>query len=365
MNKHLFFVILFISSLSSLAGSSIPPLPMPTTNNAVAEVTIDDQQFILSFMGLKTGKGYQDVHNKAWKLALNTESPKWEEISPVPSTLKLKGRLASVAVGIDENVYLFGGYTVASSHEEVSAPDVYQYHVPTDTYTKLPPMPVPVDDAVAFSYRDRYIYLVSGWHNDGNVNLVQVFDTVKIEWFQASPFIGEPVFGHAGGIVDNQIMICDGVRTMPSMHKRRSFAQQTACYRGEITPANPSKINWYSWFHPTDAGRYRMAAAGDPDNDRILFVGGSLNPYNFNGIGYNGQPSSPTAEVWSYHVDKKRWEVFNSKNITMDHRGLLNLNGTWYTIGGMVTNQQVIGDVLPHVDSATEHQTKPTTANPN
>lgn len=25
-------------------------------------------------------------------------------------------------------------------------------------------MPVPVDDSVALVYRDRYVYLVSGWH---------------------------------------------------------------------------------------------------------------------------------------------------------------------------------------------------------
>ena len=40
-------------------------------------------------------------------------------------------------------------------------------------------MPVPVDDSVALSYKERYIYLISGWHNDGNVNLVQVYDTKK------------------------------------------------------------------------------------------------------------------------------------------------------------------------------------------
>ena len=366
MLKKILLTLLLSFSFSCLALASIPPLPEPVTNNAVASVHIDDEQYILSFMGLSAGKGHKDVHNKAWKLDINAAEPKWQTITPVPSSLKLKGRLASIAVSIDENVYLFGGYTVSSSDEEESAPDVYQYHVPTDTYTKLPPMPVPVDDAIALTYRDRYIYLISGWHNDGNVNLTQVFDTVKMEWFQASPFIGEPVFGHAGGIVDNLMMVCDGVRTMPSMHKRRGFAQQTSCFRGKINPANPSKINWYSWFHPTDAGRYRMAAAGDPDNDRILFVGGSLNPYNFNGIGYNGQPSEPTSEIWSYHVDKKRWELLPSKGQTMDHRGLINVNGQWFTVGGMGKNQKVIADVTLHVTTAasTEHKEN-STANPN
>ena len=349
MFRALTSILLTLTVLTANAIEKIPPLPEAVANNAVASVTVDDEQYLLSFMGLGQGKTYKDVHNRAWKLNLAQQPMKWEAISPVPSTLKLKGRLASIAVGVGENVYLFGGYTVASSHEEVSAPDVYQYHLPSDTYTKLDPMPVPVDDAVALVYRDRYIYLISGWHNDGNVNLVQVYDIAKSEWFQASPFLGEPVFGHAGGIVDNQIMICDGVRTMPSMHKRRSFAQQTACFRGEINPTQPNKINWHSWFHPTDAGRYRMAAAGDPENDRILFVGGSLNPYNFNGIGYNGQPSEPTTEIWSYHVDKRTWEIIKSENATMDHRGLINIGDSWFTLGGIASKQIVIPDVTRHL----------------
>lgn len=356
LKKFVFSLITFVS-LSTQAELTIPPLPEAVANNAVASVTIAEQQYLLSFMGLGQGKTYKDVHNRAWKLNLAEQPLKWQSISPVPSSLKLKGRLASIAVGLEENVYLFGGYTVASSHEEVSAPDVYQYHVPSDTYTKLDPMPVPVDDAVALTYRDRYIYLISGWHNDGNVNLVQVYDTAKSEWFQASPFLGEPVFGHAGGIVDNLIMVCDGVRTMPSMHKRRSFAQQTACYRGEINPAQPHKINWHSWFHPTDAGRYRMAAAGDPENDRILFVGGSLNPYNFNGIGYNGQPSEPTTDIWSYNVDKRTWETLKSEASTMDHRGLINIDHAWYTIGGIANKQVVIPNVTKHIGAQSAIET--------
>lgn len=357
MFRALTYILFTLVALNAKAVEPLPPLPEAVANNAVASATVDDQQYILSFMGLGQGKTYKDVHNRAWKLNLSQQPLKWESISPVPSTLKLKGRLASIAVGVGENVYLFGGYTVASSHEEVSAPDVYQYHVPSDTYTKLAPMPVPADDAVALVYRDRYIYLISGWHNDGNVNLVQVYDTAKSEWFQASPFLGEPVFGHAGGIVDNQIMICDGVRTMPSMHKRRSFAQQTACFRGEINPTQPNKINWHTWFHPTDAGRYRMAAAGDVENDRILFIGGSLNPYNFNGIGYNGQPSEPTSEIWSYHVDKRTWEVIKGDKATMDHRGLINIDGSWYTLGGIANNQVVIPTITKHYTPTATNET--------
>ncbi|MBU2881138.1 galactose oxidase [Psychrosphaera sp. B3R10] len=345
------FSVLFLFPLFQVLANEFPLLPEPVTNNAVATVTIDDVQYIVSFMGLAAGKSYKDVHNKTWKMTVDKAgqySP-WQQVRSVPGSLKLKGRLASIAIGVDDKIYLFGGYTVASNHTEQSAPDVYSYDVLTDHYNLLPPMPVPVDDAIALSYRNRYIYLVSGWHNDGNVNLVQMYDIVKNEWRQASPFLGAPVFGHAGGIVDNQLMVCDGVKTVAHMTRRRSFAQQTACYLGEIDVMNPAQINWYEWVHPTDEGRYRMAAAGDIENDRIIFVGGATNPYNFDGIGYDKIPSEPTSEIWSYYLSTRTWKVTESKETTMDHRGLINVGDKWITVGGMGNKQIVLDQVKTHI----------------
>ena len=91
-----------------------------------------------------------------------------------------------------------------------------------------------------------------------------------------------------------------------------------------------------------------MAAAGDIESGDIIFVGGSVNPYNFNGIGYNGEPSVPDSDVWRYNVDSKRWSLFKSKTPTMDHRGLIKVGQHWLTIGGMSFKQKVIADVVVH-----------------
>lgn len=348
--RFLLFAIFAFWQTPSLA-LELPPLPEPVTNNAVATVTVNDVQYIVSFMGLGAGKTHKDVHNKVWKLAIKKgdENLQWQSARSVPGSLKLKGRLASIAIGVDNLIYVFGGYTVAEDHSEQSAPDVYSYNVLTDHYQLLPPMPVPVDDAIALSYKQRYIYLISGWHNDGNVNLVQVYDTLKNEWQQASPFLGAPVFGHAGGIVDNQLMVCDGVTTVAHMTQRRTFKQETACYLGEIDVINPTKINWYQWVHPTDEGRYRMAAVGDVENDRILFIGGATNPYNFNGIGYDGNPAEPSNEIWSYHIGKRSWKVLESAHATMDHRGLIQVGDKWLTVGGMGEKQTVLDKLTIHL----------------
>lgn len=327
----------------------LPSLPEGTSNNAVATLNIDDTVYLFSFMGLASGKTHHDVHNNAWQLKIvDDKASQWQPLPPVPSSLALKGRLASVAVGVHDKVYIFGGYTVAEDHSEISTPDVYEYAPIEMTYTLLAPMPIPVDDAVALVYQSRYVYLISGWHNDGNVNLVQVYDTQTNTWQQASPFLGKPVFGHAGALVNNTMMVCDGVAVIPNESKRRSFQAETACYKGKIDADNPLKIDWRSVKHPTRTARYRMASAGNEKNGLIYFVGGSSNPYNYNGIGYNGVPSEPDNQIWIYKVQDNSWTIEKSRHSTMDHRGLLNLNDQWFTVGGMTEGQAVTGTVSTH-----------------
>jgi len=332
-----------MSLLFSLALASLPALPEPVANNAVAKVIVNEQPYFLSFMGLSKSKDHSSVHNKVWSLKLGDKQ--WQAKSPVPSSLQPKGRLASTAVGLGEYAYVFGGYTVSSDHTEISSPDVYRYDVKSDRYTQLATMPVPVDDSVALRYQQRYIYLVSGWHNDGNVNLVQVYDTQTDTWQQASPFLGEPVFGQAAAISGNTIVICDGVKTQANADKRRSFASVAQCLKGTIDAQNPLKIDWRTLAHPTGSGHYRMAASNY--NNGIYMLAGSNNPYNYNGIGYNSKPAPASNHVWRFDITSNRWQILAPvKTPSMDHRGLVEHNGILYRIGGMDSQQQVSDKVL-------------------
>ena len=332
-----------MSLLFSIALATIPALPEPVANNAVAKVVIDEQAYFLSFMGLSSGKAHTDVHNKVWVLKVGDNA--WQAAKAVPSTLPLTGRLASTAVGVGKHAYVFGGYTVSADHQEISTPDVYRYDVLSNSYTQLANMPVPVDDSVALSYQQRYIYLVSGWHNDGNVNLVQVYDTQTDTWQQASPFLGQPVFGQAAAISGNTILVCDGVKTQANADKRRSFAAVAQCLKGTIDANNPLKIDWRTVPHPTGVAHYRMAATSF--NGDIYMMGGSDNPYNYNGMGYDGKPAPASDHVWRFDVEKNTWQVMpKADTASMDHRGLLEHQGSLYRLGGMDNNQQVTADAL-------------------
>lgn len=336
-------VVLFASlAISGAAAPTPPPLPIPHSNNAVAAIGKGKDGRLYSFMGLTAGKTHADISRQAYEY--DARSGNWQRIPDVPVA---SGRLASVAVGIGGKVYLFGGYTVAANGDEKSTPEVLQLDPVSWRYSPRAPMPVPVDDSVALPYADRYIYLVSGWHDTGNSALVQVYDTLEDRWFRAADWPGTPVFGHAGGIVGNRIVIADGVGAVKDEKTGRNrFAMSGESWLGEIDPEDPAKIVWRKLPPHPGKPRYRMAAAGSAG--RIIFAGGSVVAYNYNGQGYDGTPAPASADVFAYDPDAQAWSVLVSKpQATMDHRGLVKLEGRLFTVGGMDDSRTVIGTISP------------------
>lgn len=318
----------------------LPPLPKPTTANASVTVTTNSTTFVYSFMGLEqTDKGL-DVSSQAWKLDLSDTPLQWKPISAVPTIQKQKGRFATTATTLDNIIYLLGGYSTNSVTRPKLTPnlqnitDFYSYDPVNDTYQHLADMPVPVDDTVILPYQSRYLYVISGWHKDGAVNLVQVFDTHKNSWFQASPLLGNGRFGHAAGIIDNQIVLCDGMEQTPQLASAPALNIKASCLLGEINAMDPSKITWFQWVHPTDSGRFRMAAFSDVDRGSISFIGGSTKPYDVNGTINGGKLAEPNAEIWTYHADKRSWSITESSNPVFDIKNVVKLNNQLLTIGG-------------------------------
>jgi N-acetylneuraminic acid mutarotase len=318
-------------------------LPIAVANNAVAGLEIDGTPHLFSFSGLGAGKTHSDVTSAAFSVDLRAGTV--TRLADVPGG---KDRLASVAVGLYDRIFIFGGYTVAADGSEISTPEVYAFNPDDGSYQRRADIPTPVDDTIAFAYANRYIYLVSGWHNDGNVTNVQVLDTWEDRWFPATEYPGTPVFGHAGGIVGNTIVTADGVGVVGVEDGRRQFAIVDRAYKGTIDPEDPSDITWKAVSAHPGAPLYRMAAVGSEAEGIVVFAGGSDNPYNFDGIGYNGEPSKPTARVFAFDPTTDSWDEFAAKPVaTMDHRGLVAFDGVFRTIGGMVPGQTVTSRISP------------------
>ncbi len=326
----------------NILAANIAAIPIPVSNNAVTTVSSEDRQYVVSFAGL--GKGRSGSDTLAVTLVLDSDSGRWRESAPLPGGV---GRLASVAASVGGLAYVFGGYTVAEDGAEVSTPWVHAFDPETEEFSQLRPMPVPVDDAVSVTYLDRYIYLISGWHDLGNVNLVQRYDTSTDTWVQATPIAGRALFGHAGGIVGNRIVYCDGVMVRPFADRSRDFVASDECFLGIINEADSRRIDWRRLDAHPGSPRYRMASAGIDSLNAVLFIGGSENPYNYDGIGYDGQPSEPAPNAMLFDLDSLSWRVLPlSGPPAMDHRGLVPFGDRWLTVGGMLAGQQVTNRVV-------------------
>jgi len=329
-----------------LVEEALPSLPEAVSNNAVALLVDDDGIHLYSLLGLNSGKTWRDTSS----VAMHYFSVKggadgtWRKIESVPGG---QGRLAASAVAVGGEVYVFGGYIVTADGSEQSIPAVYRLQRESGRWQHFSDMPVSVEDSVLLVYQDRYIYLVSGWHDLGNVNLVQVLDTANGTWQQATPWPGQPVFGHAGGISGRRLVICDGVRIVYEKGSSgRNFLPSRECWFGEISAGNFREIRWQPVEPHPGLPRYRMAAADDGAGS-VIFAGGSVNPYNFNGIGYDGVPAEPEANVFSYNLIEAVWQCHGVlSTASMDHRGLPRHDGWFYIVAGMRKGQEVSSGVL-------------------
>lgn len=314
-----------------------PDLPVPVTNNAVAAAVVDGRPRIFSFLGLGTGRDYRGITKKAF--TLDPAARRWEPLHDVPGTV---GRIAATAQAIGSRVFLFGGYSVAADGKETTSPATDIYLIGERRWVRGADAPVPLDDAVSGVWRDRLIYLVSGWSTDRTVTTVQAYDVAADRWLAATPIPGTPVFGHAGGVVDDTIVYCGGARMLgPGALK---YGPSAECYRGDINPADPSAITWRAIAQHPGAARYRAAAG--PVKTRahtgVMFVGGTTNPYNYNGFGYDTRPSEPESSTWIYDTARDSWTVGPTLDApTMDHRGLVEAAGAWWVVGGFTGGQVV------------------------
>ena len=343
MKRYFGFVCLIVLGgfLFAEEPVKVEPLPAPLTNNAVASVKSRGSLLLYSLMGMGPKKTWDATSNAAY--VLDPETGKWAAARSVPGTV---GRLASTAVGAREHIFLFGGYVVDAQGGETTLSDVNVYEPLTDRWFRAEDMPVPVDDSVAGVYRDRYIYVISGWSKTDAVRDVQMYDAQKNKWSQATPIPGIPVFGHAGAIVGDTIVYTDGAHKNPAGAQPKYIASDE-CWMGKINHHDLTKIQWTKLPSHPGTARYRIAAGGSEKDQKIYFSGGTDNPYNYNGIGYNGAPAEPSPVTFAFDVRTGKWETISehTPQPTMDHRGLIVLPEGLVVAGGMERAQQVTSRV--------------------
>ncbi len=309
----------------------LPSMPAAVSSNAVASLKNGLELF--SLMGVGPKKAWDDITNEVYIMHL--ASGKWSEGRPVPG---VAGRLGASAAGAKGVIILLGGYVVDGQGNEMTVADVNRWYSGKE-------VPVPVDSAVVAVFRDRYVYLVGGRSNKRLVNNVQVYDAEKDSWSQATPLPGTPVFGHAGGLADDTIVYVDGA--VKNTASGPPYVASDECWLGKIDRKDPAKIEWSKLpAHPGPA-HFGMAAGGVEKEHKVLFSGGTASPHNFQGVGYDGQPTEASTVTFAYDLHAGRWETIseNTPDPRVDSRGILSTPLGPVIMGGMAKNQAVTARV--------------------
>jgi hypothetical protein len=155
-------------------------------------------------------------------------------------------------------------------------------------------------------------------------------------WTAAAPFPGVPVFGGAGAIVGDDLVLIDGVATSGG------FALVNQAWRARLDPSDPTAIAWTDLGEHPPPARYRAAAGAAAP--QILFHGGTDDAYNYDGLSYaSGQAAPPLSDTLAFDQSTGEFTapLPDKPTATMDHRALVECGGGAYTIGGMVAGPAV------------------------
>ena len=340
MKKSAFLIALLLWAAIVLGSDekNIPSMPAAVSGNAVA--SIKDGLEIFSFMGVGPRKTWDDVTNQVYVMDL--AHPKWHEGRTVPGVVGRVGAAAAAAKGL---VILMGGYVVDAQGGELTVSDVNVYQPGRRQWSRGQDIPVPVDNAVTGVTHDRFVYLIGGRSTSGPVNNVQVYDVEKNSWTQATPFPGTPVFGLAGGIAGESVVVVDGAQKGTPGGPRYIACEQA--WLGKIDHKNPTQIEWSKLpAHPGSA-RFGIAGGGSDRDHRIFFSGGTATPHDYKGVAYDGQPATVSDVTFSYDLHGHKWETISETTYDprADSRGIVMTPIGPVVLGGMVKNLAVTARV--------------------
>lgn len=300
-------------------------LPESLSNNSLVGLQSEGGCMLYSMLGIDSSLAKEGVHNRAFRW--REGDTQWISLPDVPGP----GRLATNAVALRGEPYLLGGYELGAGTSEISHTSLQRFNLRTGQWDSLAELPVAIDDAGVVAWMDRYIVVISGWSDTSNVDAVQIYDVENNTWTMGTPFPGIAVFGPSAAIVDNELVMIDGVGSGIT-----GFSLVNQSYKATLNPDAPTEIVWTDiGQHPGEA-RYR-AAGGTAVDGTLWFHGGTAEAYNYDGLRYdNGQPASPLASTLTYANGVfEVGSVVDKPTATMDHRAMGPCGERLFTVGGM------------------------------
>ena len=345
------FFCLYTIGMAQINVEQVGVLPEPVANNAVCEGFVDGKPFLFSFGGIDSTKQFDGIHLRSFRYDIQTGEA--IQIADLPDSM---GKIASAASRIGNVIYISGGYHVFANGAEVSSNKMHRYDIENNVF--LPDgtdIPVPIDDHVQAVWRDSLIFMATGWSNTGNVPNVQIYNPNTDEWLvgNAMPnFAPYMSFGASGTILNDTLYFFGGASS------EFGFSPQSRLRLGAINPDNPTDITWSIVTPSEPTTGYRTGAT--IHNDKLYWIGGSFNTYNYNGIAYDGSGGVPlTNRILYTDPNQLLWseEIFNE--VPMDLRGIADISqGIKYIAGGMITNQEVTDRIYKITFDESVHTTE-------
>lgn len=337
-----------IHSQTAFAWTALSPIPEPVSNNAVTSAYSGDTLCIYSFAGIDVSKSPNGIHNKSFKY--NTITQQWSQLPDLPQGLT---RIAAGASTVNNKIYIIGGYHVFENLNEESLNYVHVFDPETNTF--LPdaaPLPTRIDDHVQAVWRDSLIFVITGWSQSTNVANVQIFDPALNEWtagtsvpnnnfykaFGASgDFVGDTIYYNGGAVIGG------------------SFPGTAQLRKGVVNPDNPNEIEWSVEEENPGSKGYRMGSISL--GDKVFWIGGGGQTYNFDGVAYNGSGIvEPLERIMHYDPVAFSWTGSpNTPFKVMDMRGVAKVSDSSFIIcGGMTSGAEVSNAVyLIEIDFVT------------
>jgi hypothetical protein len=330
----IFFSVTIVSCSVGVQIEELADMPMAITNHAITAVEIDGKDYVYTFGGLGEGKTNEDITLQSFKY--DVEANIWTEIASLPDTM---GKLAAAASTVNGKIYIIGGYHVFPDGHEKSSAKVHVYDPTANRFlADAADIPIPIDDQVQVVWRDKLIFVISGWSDSLNINTVQIFDPLKNQWQMGNDLPNTPefsVFGSTGVCVEDQIYFAGGAGN----RQEGNFPLQSFIRVGSIDPDQPTQVSWIS--SENDNARLYRPGVGLIDGNPV-WIGGATQSYNYNGIAYVGNPVEPMQELRSFDSSTSAWTIKHLEYKVMDLRGSAQIGDKTIIIaGGMGANQTV------------------------
>lgn len=170
---------------------SLPPLPVP--RGAMAVGVIDDRLILAG--GESAGREVRRVD------AYDLRSGRWARLADLPN-----GREHVAGTVVEGQLYVLGGRAGASDALALAA----RYDPDTDTWERLPPLPVPAGGADAVAAGGAVIVVGGGNDRGGTVTgAVQRFDVQRGRW-ELLPELRTPRHGHAAARIGDRLWVFGG-----------------------------------------------------------------------------------------------------------------------------------------------------------